>query len=267
MNLNNRLSVKKKIVIKVGTSSITHPNGSLNIRQMRRFTRIVSDIKNSGRDIILVSSGSIGLGMGLMGLKTKPEDIPSKQALSAVGQCELMNIYDDMFGKYSVKVGQVLLTKNLVDERIMNVRNTFNKLLEYGVLPIVNENDSVAIDELYPNYGENDTLSAVVSVITGAELLIILSDIDGLFEENPKENPDAKLIPVVNEISDHIKEISGGRGSALGTGGMSTKIEAAKIAMENGIDMVIMNIENPERLYDLILDDKPVGTLFRNLNY
>jgi glutamate 5-kinase len=229
---------------------------------MRRFTRIVADIKNSGKDIILVSSGSIGLGMGLMGLKNKPTDIPSKQALSAIGQCELMSIYDDMFGKYSVKVGQVLLTKNLVDERILNVRNTFNKLLEYGVLPIVNENDSVAIDELYANYGENDTLSAVVSVITSAELLVILSDIDGLFEENPRENPDAKLIPVVHEIDEHIKEISGGSGSSLGTGGMSTKIEAAKIAMENGIDMVIMNNENPEKLYDLLLEGRRVGTLF-----
>lgn len=256
MNISN----KNRIVVKVGTSTIAHRTGGLNIRTMRRMTRILSDIKNSGKQIILVSSGAVGLGMGQLGLTEKPDDIPTRQALAAVGQCELMNIYDDMFGKYSVKVGQVLLTRNMVDHSVANVRNAFEKLLEMNVVPIVNENDVVAIDELIPKYGENDTLAAIVANIVDADLLVILSDINGLYDKNPSD-PTAKIIPIVNKIDENIEYIAGGAGSSLGSGGMSTKISAAKILLDSSIDMVIMNGKDPEKLYDL-LDNQLIGTDF-----
>jgi glutamate 5-kinase len=253
------ISDKKRIVVKVGTSTIAHKTGGLNIRAMRRITRILSDIKNSGKEIVLVSSGAVGLGRGLLGITEKPTDIATKQALAAIGQCELMNIYDDMFGKYSITVAQILLTSSIVDENLQNVQNTFEKLLEMGVVPIVNENDSVAIDEFLHGFGENDTLSAVVAKFTNADLLIILSDINGLYDSDPHVNSNAKIIPIVTEIDENIEKIVGGAGSTLGTGGMKTKINAAKIAMASGIDMVIMNGADPERLYDLF-DDKLINS-------
>lgn len=253
---------KKRIVIKVGTSTLTHKTGRLNIRRMERFVKVLADLQNSGREIVLVSSGAIGLGMSKMGLSERPKDTPMKQACAAVGQCELMYIYDKLFGEYNLNVAQILLTKYIIDTpRKNNVENTFEKLIGHNVIPVVNENDTVAIDELELELGENDSLAALVAIMSHSDMLVILSDIDGLFDGNPKDNPDAKLIPVVNEITDEIRGLAGGAGSGLGTGGMITKIHAAEIAMGAGIDMAILNGRNPSVLYDLF-DGKDVGTIF-----
>ncbi|MBQ8176001.1 MAG: glutamate 5-kinase [Oscillospiraceae bacterium] len=253
---------KKRIVIKVGTSTLTHKTGRLNIRRMERFVKVLADLQNSGREIVLVSSGAIGLGMSKMGLPERPKDTPMKQACAAVGQCELMYIYDKLFGEYNLNVAQILLTKYIIDTpRKNNVENTFEKLISHNVIPVVNENDTVAIDELELELGENDSLAALVAIMSHSDMLVILSDIDGLFDGNPKDNPDAKLIPVVNEITDEIRGLAGGAGSGLGTGGMITKIHAAEIAMGAGIDMAILNGRNPSVLYDLF-DGKDVGTIF-----
>lgn len=253
---------KKRIVIKVGTSTLTHKTGRLNIRRMERFVKVLADLQNSGKEIVLVSSGAIGLGMSKMGLSERPKDTPMKQACAAVGQCELMYIYDKLFGEYNLNVAQILLTKYIIDTpRKNNVENTFEKLISHNVIPVVNENDTVAIDELELELGENDSLAALVAIMSHSDMLVILSDIDGLFDGNPKDNPDAKLIPVVNEITDEIRGLAGGAGSGLGTGGMITKIHAAEIAMNAGIDMAILNGRNPSVLYDLF-DGKDVGTIF-----
>lgn len=258
----SQISDKKRIVIKLGTSTLAHSTGRLNLRRVNNLVRVISDLQNSGREIIIVSSGAIGLGMGKLGMKKKPVDTPSKQAAAAVGQCELMYMYDQLFGGYNIPVAQILLTKTIIEnERRKNVENTFEKLIEMGVIPIVNENDTVAIDELELEIGENDSLSAIVAEIANADLLIILSDIDGLYNKDPHSNDDAELIPVVEKIDEYIENIAGGAGSSLGTGGMSTKINAGKIAAEAGIDMVIMNGDNPDKLYDLF-ENKQVGTLF-----
>ncbi|MCD8327696.1 MAG: glutamate 5-kinase [Ruminococcus sp.] len=253
---------KKRIIIKLGTSTLTHKTGRLNIRRVEKLVKIIADIKNSGREVILVSSGSIGLGMGKLGMTSKPVDTPTKQACAAVGQCELMYMYDKMFSDYNLVVAQLLLTKYvLLEGRRKNVENAVETLLQKGVIPIVNENDTVAIDELELEMGENDSLAATVATIVGADLLIILSDIDGLYDKNPKENADAKLISNVSEITEELKKNAGGSGSALGSGGMKTKLKAAKIAMDAGIDMAILNGRNPDSLYDL-LEGKNVGTYF-----
>ncbi len=255
---------KKRIVIKVGTSTLTHKTGRLNIRRMERFVKVLADLQNSGKEIILVSSGAIGLGMSKMGLPERPKDTPMKQACAAVGQCELMYIYDKLFGEYNINVAQILLTKYTIDTpRKNNVENTFEKLISHRVIPVVNENDTVAIDELELEIGENDSLAAQVGIFSHADMLIILSDINGLYDSNPNENPDAKLIPQVNEINDDIRALAGGAGSSLGTGGMITKINAAEMAMGAGIDMAILNGRNPSVLYDLF-DGKDVGTIFTN---
>lgn len=262
------ISDKKRIVIKLGTSTLAHKTGRINLRRMTNLVRVIADLHNAGRDIIIVSSGAIGLGVGKLGLKERPTDTPSKQACAAVGQCELMYMYDDLFDNYGITVAQILLTKTIIEtERIKNVQNTFQRLLDANVIPIVNENDTVAIDELELEIGENDSLSAIVATLCDADLLIILSDIDGLYSSDPHKSNDARLIPVVTQISSYIENIAGGAGSSLGTGGMATKINAAKIATEAGIDMVIMNGNDPDKLYDLF-ENKPVGTLFlaQNLN-
>lgn len=254
---------KKRIVIKLGTSTLTHKTGKLNIRRMTNLVRVLSDLHNMGKEILLVSSGAIGMGVGKLNLPSRPKDTPSKQAAAAVGQCELMHIYDDMFSKYSITVAQILLTKTIVEnpERRMHVQNTIHRLLELGVIPIVNENDTVAIDELELEIGENDSLSAVISTVAEADLLVILSDIDGLFSADPRTHADATVVPVVETIDEAILKMAGGAGTTLGTGGMTTKLNAAKIATQNGIDMVIMNGKEPDLLYDLF-DNQPVGTLF-----
>ncbi len=256
-------SEKKRIVIKLGTSTLAHKTGKLNIRRMNNLVRVLADLQNSGHELILVSSGAVGLGVGKLNLRERPKTTPGKQAAAAVGQCELMHIYDEMFSKYSVTVAQILLTKGIISipDRVDNVRNAIDELTSMSVIPIVNENDTVAIDELELEIGENDSLSAVVASIAGADLLIILSDIDGLYSEDPHKNADAKIIPVVERIDEHIESIAGGAGSSLGSGGMATKINAAKIATAAGVDMIIMNGKNPEDLYRLF-DGERMGTYF-----
>lgn len=257
------ISKKKRIVIKLGTSTLAHKTGRLNIRRMTNLVRVISDLHNSGREIIIVSSGAVGLGAGKLGLPEKPRDTRTKQAVAAIGQCELMHVYDDMFAKYSVTVAQILLTKAIISNpsHCENFKNTVEQLVTMGVIPIINENDTIAIDELELEIGENDSLSALVAQLSGADLLLILSDIDCLYDDDPHTNPDAKPIRVVKEITQKIESVAGGAGSGLGTGGMSTKINAARIAADAGIDMVIMNGRDPELLYD-VFEDKEIGTIF-----
>ena len=259
------LKKKKRVVVKIGTSTLTHhKTGRLNIRRVEKLVKILADLQNEGREIILVSSGAVGLGAGKLGLPEKPKDTSIKQAVAAIGQCELMHVYDDMFAKYSVTVAQILLTKAIIDNpsHCANFKVATETLVKMGVIPIVNENDTIAIDELELEIGENDSLSALVAELSGADLLLILSDIDALYTDDPRSNPDAEPIRVVERITPEIEAMAGGAGSSLGTGGMSTKINAAKIAAEAGIDMVIMNGKDPEMLYDLF-EDKEIGTLFK----
>ncbi|MDE6036472.1 MAG: glutamate 5-kinase [Ruminococcus sp.] len=258
------ISAKKRVVIKLGTSTLAHKTGKLNIRRMNNLVRVISDLHNSGREIIIVSSGAVGLGAGKLGLSGRPKDTRMKQAVASVGQCELMHIYDDMFEKYSVTVGQILLTKTIISNpnHCNNFRNTVETLISMGVIPIVNENDTIAIDELELEIGENDSLSALVAKLAEADLLLILSDIDSLYDDDPRTNPNAKPITYVEKITPEIEKVAGGAGTSLGTGGMSTKINAGKIASEAGIDMVIMNGKNPDLLYDLF-EDKELGTFFK----
>ena len=250
-----------RIVVKVGTSTLAHSTGCINIRHVEELCKVLADLKNAGHEMILVSSGAIGMGVGKLLLPGKPTDMPTKQAAAAVGQCELMYTYDKLFGEYNHTVAQILLVGADVEDetRYRHFQNTLFRLLELGVLPIVNENDTVSTDEI--KVGDNDTLSALVAVSARADLLVILSDIDGLYTGDPHKNPDAKLIPEVAEITPEIEALGGGAGSSLGTGGMATKLRAAQIVMEAGIDMVIANGEDPEILYDLF-DGKSVGTKF-----
>lgn len=258
----SEFNTKKRVVVKLGTSTLTHKTGRLNIRRVEKLVKVLADIQNAGNEVILVSSGAIGLGMSKLGLMEKPKDTPSKQACAAVGQCELMYMYDKQFSEYSLTVAQFLLTKYiLIEDRRKNVENALERVIQQGVIPIVNENDTVAIDELELEVGENDSLAATVASIAKADLLIIMSDIDGLYDKDPHVNPDARLIPEVTEISDEIRQLAGGAGTSLGTGGMITKINAAEIAVNNGIDLIIVNGREPENLYK-IFDGIPVGTRF-----
>ena len=251
-----------RIVIKIGTSTITHPTGRLNIRQMEALCKVLSDLKNAGNEVILVSSGAIGMGVGKLRLGKKPVDVPTKQASAAVGQCELMYTYDKYFTEYNHVVAQILITAPDLQEagsRKSNFHNTLARLLELGALPVINENDTVSTDEIV--IGDNDTLSASVASTIGADLLVLLSDIDGLYDADPHKNPDAKLISVVEKLDARIYALAGGEGSSLGTGGMVTKLRAAKIATEAGCEMLIANGSRPEVLYDIV-DGKSVGTRF-----
>ena len=254
-----------RIVVKVGTSTLAHATGRLNIQRMERLCRVLSDLKNAGHEIILVSSGAIGMGVGKLNLPGRPADMPSKQAAAAVGQCELMYTYDKQFTEYSHTVAQLLLTGEDIksEQRSRNVRNTLSRLLELGALPIINENDAVATDEIgvENTIGENDTLSAIVAAAIDADLLVLLSDIDGLYDSDPHQNPNARIIPTVENVDDHIYALAGGTGSALGSGGMVTKLNAAVIATSAGCEMVIANGSKPDLLYD-IAQGKPVGTRF-----
>lgn len=252
----------KRIVVKVGTSTLTHATGRLNIRRVERLIKTIADLQNAGNQMIMVSSGAIGLGMSKLGMTERPKDTPGKQACAAVGQCELMDMYDKHFSDYGVTVAQLLLTKYvLLEDRRRNVENAMAKLMELGAVPIVNENDTVAIDELELEVGENDSLAAIVASVAEADLLVIMSDIDGLYDKDPHRHEDAQLIREVHGVTDKIRELAGGAGSKLGTGGMQTKLNAAVIANENGIDMIIINGDKPELLYD-ISEGKPVGTRF-----
>lgn len=252
----------KRVVVKIGTSTLTHATGRVNLRRMDAIVKTLADLHNSGKEIILVSSGAVGFGTAKLGLKERPKDTAGKQACAAVGQCELMYRYDNLFSEYSITVAQMLLTKYvLLEDRREHVESAMKRLLEHNVLPIVNENDTVAIDELELEVGENDSLAAIVAEVAGADLLIIMSDINGLYESDPRKNPDARLIPVVENIDEHIREIAGGAGSSFGTGGMATKIKAAEIATKAGVHTVIMNGDDPTKLYDLF-EGESLGTVF-----
>lgn len=251
----------KRIVVKVGTSTLAHATGRINIRRMEGLVKALADLQNGGRQVVLVSSGAIGVGVGKLGLPERPADMPSKQAAAAVGQCELMYLYDKLFSEYSHTVSQVLLTRDAVEDPVRreHVVNTFHRLLDYGCIPIVNENDTVSVEEI--EFGDNDTLSALVAVLTQADALVLMSDIDGLYTANPREDPAAKLIPVVEEIDDALLALAGGAGSGLGTGGMTTKLHAAQTALAAGIPMAIINGSRPENLYRLF-DGEEIGTRF-----
>ena len=250
-----------RIVVKVGTSTLAHTTGMMNIRHVEELVKALSDLKNAGHELILVSSGAIGMGVGKLPLQKRPTDIPTKQAAAAVGQCELMYTYDRLFGGYNHTVAQILLTGADIPHtaRRQNFENTINRLLQLGALPILNENDTIATDEIV--IGDNDTLSAIVAQCVGADLLVLLSDIDGLFTADPHKDPTAKLIPVVEELTPEIVALAGGKGSVIGTGGMATKLKAARIATCAGVDMVIANGSHPELLYPIV-EGKPVGTRF-----
>ena len=250
-----------RIVVKVGTSTLAHPTGHLNIRHVEELVTVLSDLRNAGHEVVLVSSGAIGMGVGKLHLPGKPADIPTKQAAAAVGQCELMYTYDRLFTQYNHTVAQILLTALDVDheDRKQNFENTINRLLDLGARPIINENDTVATAEI--KVGDNDTLAAIVACTTEADLLVLLSDIDGLYTADPHKNPDAALIPVVESVTPEVEALAGGVGSGLGTGGMTTKLRAAKMVTACGCDMVIANGANPAVLYDMI-EGKAVGTRF-----
>ncbi len=255
-----------RIVIKIVTSSLAHHTGHLNIRRVELLCKIISDIRNAGHQIIMVSSGAIGMGVGKLGLRQRPADMPSKQAAAAVGQCELMYIYDKLFSKFNHTVGQLLITGDDIanEMRHSNFSNTLNRLLELDAIPIINENDTVATDEI--GIGDNDTLAAFVAESIKADKLILLSDIDGLYTADPHTHPDAKLIRFANKIDDETIALAGGSSCGLGTGGMVTKLQAARICLACGCDMIIANGSRPENLYD-ILDGKSVGTTFTEKRY
>jgi glutamate 5-kinase len=257
----------KRIVVKVGTSTLTYDNGKINLGRIDKLARVLSDLNNQDKEIILVSSGAIGVGCSKLNLKERPESIREKQAIAAVGQCELMHIYSKLFGEYGNIVGQILLTRAVVeDEHIRsNVINTFETLLEKGIIPVVNENDTVSIDEIRNmlNFGDNDNLSAIVAKLVKADLLIILSDIDGFYDSDPRVNENSKMLKEIYDITPELEECAGGAGSAQGTGGMRTKLDAAKVAINAGVGMVLANGKDPSILIDIIQGEE-IGTLFIN---
>jgi len=266
--INNRkeyLKDIKRIVVKVGTSTLTHSTGLLNLKRIENLARQLTDIHNQGIQVVLVTSGSIGAGMGKLGLKVRPKTMREKQAAAAVGQGILIHMYEKFFSEYGKTIAQILLTKeDIIDKkRYLNAHNTFFTLLSLGVIPVVNENDAVAVDEI--KFGDNDTLSALVTVLIEADLLIILSDIDGLYDSNPRTNPNSKIIYNVGEITDEIKRSAKGTGSNLGTGGMITKIKAAEIVVAANASMIIAEGSEPNIIND-ILGGREIGTLFeRNI--
>lgn len=251
----------KRVVIKIGSSSLTYENGKPNLRKIEKLARVISDLKNSGREVVLVSSGAIAVGVGRLGLSERPTTTRGKQAAAAIGQCDLMSIYDRFFSEYGYVPAQILITRDVIDndERRLNVINTIEALLELDAIPVINENDSVSFEEIL--FGDNDNLSAIVADLAGADSLIIMTDIDGYYDSNPKENEDARLICHVKEITDEMIKNAGGSGSSRGTGGMHTKLEAARFATERGIAVVVMSGDNPNLLYDLF-DGHSVGTVF-----
>lgn len=250
-----------RIVIKIGTSTLVYKTGHMNIRRVEELCKVISDVKNAGHEVIMVSSGAIAMGVGKLGLNKRPEDIPGRQAAAAVGQCELMYAYDRIFGEYNHTVAQLLITGADLEnkERHMNFSNTLSKLLELGAIPVINENDTVATEEI--EVGDNDTLGAIVAKTVQADLLVLLSDIDGLYTADPHKDASAKLIPKVTVLDEKIYALAGGKGSALGTGGMVTKLNAAKICLDAKCDMVIANGVNPQILYGIV-DGEEIGTRF-----
>ena len=265
MNYRDKITKCKRIVVKVGTSTLTYDNGNINLSRIEKLTMVLSDLMNSGKEVVLVTSGAVGVGVNKLKLKEKPQTIKEKQAVAAVGQCELMHIYSKFFGQYNHIVGQILLTRDVIeDDHIReNVINTFETLLEKEIIPIVNENDTVSIDEIanIVRFGDNDNLSAIVAKLVNADLLVILSDIDGFYDSDPRKNKDSKLIKVVECITPELEQCAGGAGSSLGTGGMATKLTAAKTATGSGTHMILANGDNPEILFNIIKGEE-VGTLF-----
>lgn len=263
MNKREFLKDKKRIVIKIGSSTITHSStGSLNLKKMEQLVRVLTDLRNQGKEVVLVSSGAIAVGRKTLGLMEKPTQTKTKQACAAVGQASLMMVYQKLFAEYNQIPAQILMTKYTMINDISrtNARNTFEELLHYGVIPIVNENDTVSTDEL--EFGDNDTLSAIVASVIDADLLILMSDIEGLYTDDPHKNPDAKFIDEVEELTDELCSMGKGSSSSVGTGGMATKLSAAKIATNSGTDMVIANGEDVGIISD-ILAGKSIGTLFK----
>lgn len=257
----------KRIVVKLGTSTLTHSSGKLNLHRMEKLVRAIADIQGAGNEIIIVTSAAISVGTAKLGLPGRPKELKFKMATAAVGQARIMHIYDTLFSEYNRTVAQILLTGDNVEDETDSkyLKNTFEALLSMGVIPVVNENDSVSSVEIESGHhkvlGDNDTLSAIVARLCEADLLILMTDIDGLYDSDPRKNPDAKLISRVHEITPDIEAMAGGAGSVHGTGGMATKIAAAKIALDAGFEMVITNSENVENLYDIV-EGKPVGTRF-----
>lgn len=264
MNLRDRILDKKRVVIKIGSSSLMHQEtGRLDLIKLEVLVREVSDLRNKGIEIVLVSSGAIAVGRDAIGIDHKPERLSQKQACAAIGQARLMMIYQKLFAEYNQVAAQVLMTKNTMvnDLNRRNARNTFHELLEIGAIPIVNENDTISTYEI--EFGDNDTLSSVVAALIDADLLILLSDIDGLYTDDPRVNPDAKFIDIVEELDDELMEMGkGSTGSSVGTGGMATKIHAAHIATSAGADMVIANGADFHILHR-IMDGRPIGTFFK----
>ncbi len=274
LEMRKTLKDRKRIVIKVGSASITHEeSGGLYLSKIEKLVRVISDLKEEGKEVILVSSGAIACGRHALAVKRRPHDMAEKQAFAAVGQARLMMTYQRMFSEYSQTAAQLLLTKNIMleEDSRQNVSNTFSELLKLGAIPIVNENDTVSTAEIphVETFGDNDQLAAIVAAITHADLLILLSDIDGLFTDDPKKNPDAKLIDFIPVITEEILEMGKGSSSSVGTGGMSSKLAAARIATDSGSDMVIAHFTNADVISDII-NGEPVGTLFaahRNRNF
>jgi len=264
MNYREALKDKKRIVIKIGSSSLTHEEtGNLNLEKMERLVRLLTDLRNSGKEVVLVSSGAVAVGRKMIGLKEKPTELSEKQACAAVGQASLMTVYQKLFSEYHQLTAQVLLTKFIMLNKIsrQNARNTFEKLNEMGVIPIVNENDTISTEEIKElGLGENDTLSAIVAALIHADLLILLSDIDGLYTDDPRKNPDAKFIDLVPELTEEYINMGKGAGTSFGTGGMKTKLSAARIAADSGADMIITNGNNVDNIRG-VLNGEPVGTL------
>lgn len=252
----------KRIVIKVGSSTLTYENGKPNLRRIEQLCRVVSDLKNRDIEVIIVSSGAVAVGVNRLRLPCRPSDTKGKQAAAAVGQCDLMSLYDRNFAEYGYVSAQILLNRDVIDhaDRKENVINTFKALLEFGAVPIVNENDSVSVEEIV--FGDNDNLSAIVASLVEADGLIILTDIDGYYDDDPRENPDARLIHTLTEITDDMINSAGGNGSSRGTGGMRTKLEAAKFAQEHNIETIIMSGDNPKKIFD-IFDGHIIGTYIK----
>lgn len=262
--MREKIKAATIIVIKMGTTSVTHPNGTLNFKKLENLAQILTDLENSGKRIVLVSSGAIGAGRNRMGLKERPKSIKEKQAAASVGQGLLMRIYHKFFDEFHQNVGQILLTKDVFKHSIKrnNAMNTFNALIERGIIPIVNENDCIATDEIQEEcFGDNDILSAMTADLVKADLLVILSDVDGLYDDNPSVNKEANLIRTVYNVDSSIMKSAGNSDSSFGTGGMITKLGAAKYANDCGIDVVIASGDECAILYD-ILEGKEIGTIF-----
>lgn len=263
--MRKKLQHAQRIVIKVGTSTLIYPNGTINLRAIDQLAFTLSDLQNQGKEMILVSSGAIGVGLNNLKLSQRPATIPEQQAVAAVGQAELMNIYNQRFSTYNQQIAQLLLTRDVIDypESCKNVTNTIEQLLKMKLIPVINENDTVAVDELdhLTKFGDNDQLSAIVATLINADALIMLSDIEGFFSANPNTNKQAKLFSEINEITEQLFQIAGGSDSRFGTGGMRSKLKAAQRVLTTNCSMILANGKKPTIIFD-ILAGEPIGTLF-----